>query len=267
MWYNTTKVLIIGISIFLIMDFLKKSKFAYFIWVFLGAATLLMLVKAKAEFKGYNRAFPPNIISVSGEGKVFIKPDVGTVTVSVIKNNKDFLLAQRQATEAVNALTIFLKEKGVVEKDIKTIRYNAGPRYNYQGGTERFRDYEVRQELDIKIRDVARAGEVLAGATFAGADKISSLGFAVDDPDAAKAEARALAIKEAKEKAATLSKNLGVRLTKLSSYYENDGGYPGPIFYGQDFAVGKGGDAMVPPAVPVGENEVRIQVNLSYEIR
>ena len=249
------------------MDFLKKSKFAYFVWVFLAAATLLMLVKIKAELKGSNRAFPPSVISVSGEGKVFVKPDIGMVSMSVTKHHAELATAQRQATEAINSLTAFLKLKVIEEKDIKTVAYNIGPRYTYgRDGVERFRDYEVAQSIDVKIRDVAMAGDILAGAATAGADKVGSLRFAVDDPDAAKAEARALAVQDAREKAKSLSKSLGVRLKKITSYYENEGGYPGPIFYEQSSAFGKGSDAIAVPSISTGENEIRVSVSISYEI-
>lgn len=231
-------------------------------------ASLFLLVKIKTELKGYNRAFSPNVISVSGEGKVFVKPDIGLVTVSVVKNSKELLIAQKQATEAVNSLFVFLKSKGIEEKDTKTIAYNIGPRYDYsKDGTERLHDYEVRQELTIKIRDVARAGEVLAGATGAGANKVGSLGFVVDDPDAAKSEARGLAIEDARKKAVQLSKQLGVRFKKIVSFYESEGGFPGPIYFAKEAAVGMGGDFVSVPSVPAGENEIKVNVSINYEIR
>ena len=248
------------------MDIKKSKYFGYAVVALLVLGSLFLAVKIKTELKGYNRAIPPNIISVSGEGKSFIKPDVGTVTASVFKDDKDLLVAQKKATEATNSLIAFLKAKDVAEKDIKTVYYNAGPRYDYRNGVERLRDYEVRQELQVKIRDIARAGEILAGMTAAGASKVGSLGFTVDDPEVAKSEARSLAIKDAREKAQRLSKDLGVRFKKVASYYESEGGYPGPIFY-ETSALGKGGDVSLPPQVPVGENEIVVRVSISYEIR
>ncbi|HLC95241.1 MAG TPA: hypothetical protein VJH89_02020, partial [Patescibacteria group bacterium] len=69
------------------------------VWVvvaFLSVATLLLLVQLKNEARGYNRTQPPTTINVSGEGKELVKPDIGMVSVGVVKTNVDVLVAQQE---------------------------------------------------------------------------------------------------------------------------------------------------------------------------
>ncbi len=239
--------------------------------VFLAGLTIFFAVKIGNEWSGYNRTIPPNTITVSGEGKVLVKPDIAIINIGVIKEDADLEKVQQNAAGIMGQLTKFLKENKVDEKDIKTTSYSISPRYDYKEGEQKLRGYEVFQNLEVKIRDLGKVSAILSGAASRGANQVGSLTFSVDDPKKAKDEARAMAIKDAKEKADNLSKNLGVSLNKIISYGESGGDNPFPIYAQADFGFGKGGALSAPPPVggsaPTGENEIRVIVNLTYEIK
>src|SRR3989344_3232615 len=172
--------------------------------IFLIVISVFYIVKTKNELRGYNRVQPATTISVSGEGKEFVKPDIATISVGVVKQNVDLLKAQKEAADVIDRTIAVLREKGVADKDQKTTSFNIYPQYDYRDGVQKFRAYEVRQTLEVKIRDLSKVGEVLGGVAGAGANEIGSLGFTVDNPKAAQEKARAAAISEAKEKAQTL---------------------------------------------------------------
>ena len=65
------------------------------------------------------------------------------------------------------------------------------------------------------------------------------------------------------EKAKELEERLGIRLGKIIGFYESGGPYP--IY--RDYAFGKGGDGIATPQIPVGENEMVVSVNITYQIR
>jgi len=237
------------------------------LWVMiLFLAVLIVFFSARAlnEIKGYNRPFPASTINVSGEGKIFVKPDVAVVNIGVLKQGADLVSTQRAATDVINKVLEMIKRESVEEKDIKTTSYSISPRYDYKDGTQVFRGYEVHQNLEIKLRDLGKVGGILSRSAESGANQVGSIQFTVDDPRAAAEEARAMAIKDAREKAAALSKNLNIRLKKLVSYSESGGGFPPVPIYGRAAEFGLGGDF---PAIPPGENETNIVVNLTYEIR
>ncbi|MBP6924650.1 MAG: SIMPL domain-containing protein, partial [Candidatus Pacebacteria bacterium] len=186
----------------------------------------------------------------------------------------------------INDIIAYLKEQGVEEKDIKTSGYYLNPRYRYEeqpcsnpglGAYDMARNicppaeqvqdgFDVSQSIDVKVRDTAKAGVLIAGVGEKGATNLSGLNFIVDDTSAVKAEARTKAVADAKAKAEKLAADLGVTLVRITSYYENEGYYPEPYYakaeMSADMGSGFGGAEM-----PVGEAETKVQVNISYEVR
>lgn len=213
-------------------------------------------------------------ITVSGKGEVMVKPDIATVSFGVTAENLDVAKAQTEATTKMNGIIDLLKSKGVAEKDIKLTNYNIYPRYDYVQATTLYpytgkqvlAAYVVSQTVEVKIRDISKAGEILSGAGALKVTDVSGLNFTVDKEDAVKDEARALAIADAKDQAKILAKNLGVKLVKITAFSES-GNYP--IYYGMNksMALGVGGDSEIAPQVPMGENKITSNVSITYEIR
>lgn len=249
----------------------------------LGMAALFLLMATVSnikEFRFIGTGVPAtNTISVSGMGEVFAVPDTGEFTVTVREEARTVDEAQSEATKNINAVIDYLKSSDVEEKDIKTISYNVNPKYEYSRSVcteyscppskQTLIGFEVSQTLSVKVRDTEQAGSLLTGVGSRGASEVSGLSFTVDDEDALKADARAEAIDEAQKKAEVLAKELGVSLVRVVGFYEDSYGYPEP------YAYGKGGvafDAVAPeaaisPSLPVGENKITSNVNVTYEIR
>ena len=128
--------------------------------IFLMVVSVFYIVRIKNEWNGYDRARAPATISVFGEGKEFVKPDIATISVGVVKQNVDLLKAQKEAADVIDRTIAVLREKGVTDKDQKTTSFNIYPQYDYRDGAQKFRAYEVRQTLEVKIRDLSKVGEV-----------------------------------------------------------------------------------------------------------
>ncbi len=217
-------------------------------------------------------------IQVSGEGEVSAKPDLATVDLTVKNEAEEVGQAQQQNTEKVNAVTQFLKDQGVKEKDIKTSNYSLRPRYEFRetsGGAEVLRKregkrvlvgYEVTNTLEVKIRNLDKVGEIVDGAVNAGANQVSSLRFTVENDQKVLREARQQAIKEAKSKARRLASDLGVSLVRIVNFSES--GSDRPILHAERAAMdAAAGDARATPEIQPGQNELKVNVNLTYEIK
>lgn len=216
-----------------------------------------------------------NTITVSATGEVYAKPDLGITTFSVTTEAKTVAEALAENTEKMNAVISSAKDNGVEDKDLKTVGFNIYPRYEWTNsecsvyycppGERVLVGYEVYQSLQVKIRDLAKAGTIIEGAAEAGANQISDLQFTIDEQDALKAQARQEAIDEARTKAKELAKELGVKLGRLTDFSEGSA-------YRYDYTealmptAGKGGgtDSLT---VETGENKIEISVVLTYEIR
>lgn len=225
---------------------------------------------------GRSDMYPGTTITVEGTGEATAIPDVARISFSVTENAPSVSEAQEEATTKTDKALAALDKFGIEEKDIKTLSYNVYPQYEYQNcyasycpptqNPPRIVGYEVSQAIEVTIRKTEQAGEVLAALGATEVQNISGPNFTVDDADAVKAEAREIAITEAKEKAKMLAKELGVSLGKVVSFYENQ---PYPMY---DY--GYGGDMMrsevaaqSAPSLPVGEAETSVSVSITYEIR
>ncbi len=207
-----------------------------------------------------------NTISVSGEGKIFAKPDTGAINISVVSDAKTVDQATKDNTGKMNQIAAGIKELGVAEKDIKTTAYNIAPQYSYPpNGQRNLTGYEVRQTIEAKIRDLTKSGDIIAKATSLGANEVGSLNFMVDDQEAYRQEARNKAIKQAEDKARETAKSLGIKLIKITNFYEDNSANQPP-----SYGLGGGGGEVTKVAAPqiqTGENEITVNVNLTYQIR
>lgn len=213
-----------------------------------------------------NTATTANTISFSGEGTVSAIPDIAKVNFAIITQAATSKVAQDANSPKSKAIVDFLKKQAVEEKDIKTASYNIYPQYNYpRFDAPEIKGYEVNQTFEVKIRDLDKTNIILDGLVSAGANNISKLEFAIDDPKKLKAEARTKAIADAKKKAEELEDQLGMDLGKIVNFSENTGGYPIP-YYLEAKDLGRGGGSGV-PEIPTGENEISVNVTITYQIR
>jgi len=204
-------------------------------------------------------------ITISGVGDVYAKPDIGLVTLSVVTEAKTVAQAMTENTSKMNGVISFVKKQGVEEKDLKTTNFNISPRYEYNSktGVRTLVGYEITQSLQAKIRDLSKIGAILEGATEFGANEVGNLQFTIDDEDALKIQAREEAIKEAKSKAESLAKQLGVKLVRITNFSES-GSVPYPYYKTMSLeAIGAAGET---PQIETGENKISITVNITYEI-
>ncbi len=237
---------------------------AVFLILFLGTLTVNQIKEGR--YIGQESQFK-NTISVSGQGKVVGKPDIGQVSLSVISQATTVAAAQKSNTEKMDKVTKAIKDLGIKEEDLKTASYTIMPRYQYSAGRSDIIGYEVSQSLEVKIRELTKVGEILGKAAEAGANQVGSLNFTFDDPEKLKSEARQEAIDNAKAKAKDLAKALGVTLGKVSSFSESssDGSIPVPMYSSakEGYGIGGGGAA---PDIQTGQNEVQVNVSIAYEI-
>jgi uncharacterized protein len=220
----------------------------------------------------------PATISVTGKGEVTAKPDVGKFSFSVTAEGETAAVAQEASGTKINAIMAYLREQGIEEKDIKTEYYNMFPRWKYEEKPcaygmycppgEQIEDgFEVSQTVSVKIRATDKAPTIITGVGELGATNISGLEFTVDDTDALKAEAQAKAIADAKEKADILAKDLGVKIVKLISYYENMPYYGAQPYYAKEMDMAVAESSFGGAELPMGENETVVEVNVTYEVR
>ncbi len=253
------------------------SLFGILAIVALGAYTYATLKEAKYMYSG------PITISVTGTGEVSAKPDIATFSFSVQAKEADATTAQAKAAETMEKILAFLKEKGVEDKDVKTQYFDLSPWYEEQAiapctqwgcPPQPYREpkiagYQVNESVMVKVRKTEDAGMLIGALGEFGAQNISGLSFTIDDEKKLKVDAREKAIEDAKTQADKLANQLGVRIVRMSGYWEESGmRYPIDGYGGMGYAADMAKAESMPVAeVPQGEHTVTSQVNISYEVK
>jgi len=208
-----------------------------------------------------------NVITVSASSEVYAKPDLALTVFSVVSEAKTVGEAVQDNAAKMNAVIASVKSQGVEDKDLKTTNFNISPRYEWdkEWRNRTLVGYEVNQSLQVKMRDLTKVGDIIQGASSAGANELGDLQFTIDNEDLLKEEARNKAIEEAKSKAKALSEKLGIKLVKIISFSES-GDYPVPYYAASAKEVSGMGGA-VAPDIQTGENKISSTVSLTYQIK
>lgn len=254
------------------LDFFQIKQHRIIFSIFAGLVIIIMVIMVVSgvmTFLGKNRYYKnnntnSNLIYFSGEGKVYTKPDVAFVDFSVVTQGARINDVQDANSKKMNKVITFLKSSGIEEKDIKTTNYSLYPQYVYEGyRVPQITGYQINQTVSIKIRDLDKVGEILQGVVEVGINQVNSLYFGVENDEELKEQAREMAIKDAKEKAEKLASQIGVNLKKIVGFSETTNGYPVPMYGKGEYGIGGGGNS---PNIEIGENEITVNITLTYEI-
>jgi uncharacterized protein YggE len=234
--------------------------------VALLAVSLAACTAVRAAPKSESPAVP-RTITVVGEGKVSLKPDIGTINVGAEARANTVSEAKAEVDTQMATIAAALQEAGVAEKDIQTSHYSIhyerepmpmlreGPALENQGG------YLVSNMVRVTVRDVEKAGDVLDAVVQAGANQVFGVTFTVSDENAWQSEARARAVADARSRAQELAGLAEVELGAVLSVSEVIGSLPVPV---AKMAVERDGGGV---GIAPGELELGTQIQVTFAIQ
>ncbi len=207
---------------------------------------------------------------VSGEGKVKVTPDTAVVNFGIEDQGQNLKALQDRVNKKSQDLIKEIQKLGIEDKNIKTTSYNIYPENDYGDGQARIVGYRVSINYEVRIEDFDKINDTISTITQNGANVVSGISFELSEELKTEKlnEAREIAAKEAKNKAEGLAKAAGITLGKIINVSENQaGGYPAPMY--EKMAVGMGGSdtTNIAPEIKMGQTEISVMVNLSYEVR
>ncbi len=204
-----------------------------------------------------------NGINVTGQGRVYGTPDTLTLHLGVSVLRETVNAATTDAAAKAAAIIAALEAGGVATSDIQTANYSIYPEYDYSGQTQRLVGYRVSNDLTVKIRDLAKAGELIDAATAAGGNDtvVQNLAFSIEDNTALLEMARTAAWNDAEAKAEQLAQLAGVNLRNAVSITETINYSTPPMYY----ARAEGQDAAATP-IEAGQQEVTVVVQVTFGI-
>lgn len=150
-------------------------------------------------------------ITVIGEGRVSLPPDTATLTLGAEVFDPDAAAAQREVQRRMEAILSVFRQAGIPESKVKTVMYSMSVERDWNQPTTVI-GYRVTHLVEVQVQPVERTGDLLNRAVQAGANAVTNISLSVSNPAAALRQARELAVRDAREKAAQLAQLSGVAL-------------------------------------------------------
>lgn len=205
----------------------------------------------------------PRTLSVAGSGKVFLAPDIATITIGVRTENANVGRAVQDNNVQAEEIARALREMGVDEKDIQTSNFNVYANQQFdERGNPISTTYVVENTVFVTVRELSNLGELLEKAVEAGANQVYGIQFDVENKEEALSQARKTAVENARAKAEELAAAAGVTLGDIRMISEA-GSVPIPVFEGKG---GFGGGAADVPISP-GQLSLTVEVSVVFELK
>lgn len=202
-------------------------------------------------------------IYVNGSATVTANPDIAQAQLGVQTFADSVAEAVAENNTRSAAIQAAMSAQGIAAKDMHTTGFNVYPQMDYEKDRAGVVvGYWATNTLNVRMRNLAKVGEVLQAGIEAGANNVSGLYFSLEDPDSLLQEARVQAVADARQRAVALVEAAGAKLGKVLSIRETSPWY-GPVMARADFDKAEGA-ASVP--VQPGELEVTGQVEVVFAI-
>lgn len=215
---------------------------------------------------------PTPRINVTGEGEVTAAPDMALINLTVLREADTARAALDANTKAMAEVLAAMKGAGIADKDLQTSGFSIQPRYVYPDSSlssnegPKIIGYSVVNSLGVRLRDLAKTGDVLDQAVTLGVNQGGDIQFVKDDTASLLEEARKKAVENAIAKAKTMAAVAGVSLGRVLDMSEQTY-QPGPIpIMRAEMAMAKMADS-APVPLATGENAYKVTVNVTFEIK
>jgi hypothetical protein len=235
-----------------------------------AAAGLLLGVVVAPIMIGHSAAADPSTspdhtVTVTGMGQVSVAPDVADVMIGVTVQKPTVSAAQSAAASSMTSVLAAIKKDGVADKDIVTTDISLSPVYDYSsnGSAPKLVAQQFSNTVKVTVRDLKSLSAVVDDAVAAGATTINSVGFRLDNPASVQAQARVLAMKDARSKADVLTGAAGTSVKGVATITETTT-QPSPIYYSAAALDSKSAGAATP--IQTGSTDIIVQVTVSYLI-
>lgn len=181
--------------------------------------TLLMLFTIATSAQTTSN---PPLITVSGEAAVQVTPDEVVFNLEVENVDKDLIAAKNLNDERVKAILALARDYQIAPQDIRTAYIGIEPKYDFEDDFKKrtFVGYGVSKTAVIVLKDFSRFDSLLSDVVKLGVTRVSDVSFRTSQIRKHKDQARAIAIKAAREKALAMAQEIGQTIGKAYSIQE-----------------------------------------------
>jgi uncharacterized protein len=188
-----------------------------FIFIALASALLPLASSPVRADEG-----PKRSISLTATGVIKTSPDKVDITTGVTSQASTAKEALAKSSAAMTEVIATLKAEGLNPKDIQTTNFTVLPLYEERkdGRSPKIVGYQVTNSVHLTVHDIGKLGQILDKVVTLDANDVNSIEFGVAEPEALKAEARKLAMRNAIANAKLYAEAAGARLGKVLTISE-----------------------------------------------
>lgn len=209
-------------------------------------------------------------VSVSGEGRVHVLPDMAIVHFGVVSVAEDPVQAREQNAEASSRALNALRDLGIEERYIRMESLRLQPHREWVDEPGRYVEsgYEAIRTVIVEVHDLDELPTVVARVVEEGANRLEQVTYDLDDRDPARNEALQSAVNSAREKAALVAGTLDEQLGQVIRIVEQSYDFPRPMVnLRMDMAESREVGAPDPDAYAPGEIEVVVNIQATFVLQ
>ncbi|MHB8107341.1 MAG: SIMPL domain-containing protein [Candidatus Cryosericum sp.] len=204
-------------------------------------------------------------VSVSGTGKITVKPTIARISFGVFTHDDKSSIAQANNDAIMAKISAALKAAGIKDEDIQTIGYSLQPHYTWDKTTEKsvLDGYDMNHNMSVTVRTIKDAGKFVGIIADNGANTVDGIAFDVDDAvlEQTKLTALDLAMANARKKADIVAKAAGRTILSVQTVVVNDASStPYPMYRNSLTA----GEAQSVAPVEAGSMDIQVSVSIVY---
>ena len=203
-------------------------------------------------------------LNVSGQGETQAAPDRATVRLGAQAQGVDATTAQNKVNVVLQGALTRIRALGIDEKRIRTENLSLFPVYgNPKPGEENppLIGYRASNVLAVEVENLTLVGRVIDTGLAAGINNVQGVSFDLKNADAARSQALERAVTQARSKAETLARALGMRLDGIVEVNESGVNVnpPQPMYARAAM--------MMDAATPVSPGEVSVSAGVTIRYR
>lgn len=205
------------------------------------------------------------LVQIAATGRADTRPDQARLTAGVETIAPNSREASRRNSEVINRVLAALEPLGVGKDDVQTRNVSLS-RIDYGPNRGRF---QANNMIEIRMREVERAGEAIGRITEAGANVLSGPNLVVSDREAGNRSAYAQAYKAARARAEAYAAAAGLKVARVLVIRDSgDGGMRPPSPYADMVVTEQAAPPQVNsgPIVRPGMNESEVAIRVDFAL-
>jgi uncharacterized protein len=202
------------------------------------------------------------LVAITGVGFSEQKVQLITISAGVENFGTDASDAMEENADTMERLRSELRKSGIDPKDIRSnnMSLSKGSKHNDSNGGS-IEGFNVHHQLSVVFREAGKAGAVMDALVKAGATQINGPSFSWEASEAGASAARAVAIRDANQRAQFYAQALGLKVRRVVTMSDSGGyasGQPAPMLRAD---VAGGGTS-----IDLGQDVIRVSVSGQYEL-